>query len=42
MHILLVEDDKHTADYASRGFKEAGRRSLTVFEPQEIKPLLFF
>jgi len=24
MHILLVEDDKHTADYASRGFKEAG------------------
>jgi len=24
MHILLVEDDKHTADYAYRGFKEAG------------------
>ncbi len=24
MHILLVEDDKHTADYACRGFKEAG------------------
>lgn len=24
MHILLVEDDSHTADYAARGFKEAG------------------
>ncbi len=24
MHILLVEDDAHTADYAARGFKEAG------------------
>lgn len=24
MHILLVEDDQQTADYAARGFKEAG------------------
>ncbi|NND91083.1 MAG: response regulator transcription factor [Granulosicoccus sp.] len=24
MHILLVEDDSHTADYTARGFKEAG------------------
>ncbi len=24
MHILLVEDDSHTAEYAARGFKEAG------------------